>query len=51
MITKLWDFIRSVIHNCVVHFFLPFMPRRWAKWVHEKNAKWAYPKGPFSGLD
>jgi len=51
MIKVIWDFIRSVIHNCVVHFFLPFLPRKLAKKIHEKNAAWAYPEGPFKGLD
>jgi hypothetical protein len=46
-----WDFFRSVFHNVVVHPILPFLPRRWAKWLHEKNGAWAYPKGPFDGLD
>ena len=48
----IWDFIRSVIHNCFVHIWLPFLPRRWAKKIHEANAKWAYGEdGPFNGLD
>lgn len=50
VVKTLWDFTRSVIHNCI-HVFLPFMPRRWAKVIHEKNAAWAYPEGPFAGLD
>lgn len=51
MLQQLWDFTRSVIHNVVIHPILPFMPRRWAMWIHERNAKWAYPAGPFAGLD
>jgi hypothetical protein len=47
----LYDFFRSVFHNVVIHPILPFLPRKWAKWLHEKNGKWAYPDGPFSGLD
>ena len=47
----IWNFTRSVIHNVLVHPILPFLPRRWAKVIHEKNAAWAYPEGPFNGLD
>jgi hypothetical protein len=47
----IWDFIRSVIHNVLVHPVLPFLPRKLAKKIHERNAAWAYPEGPFSGLD
>ena len=47
----IYDFIRSVIHNVLVHPILPFLPRKWAKVIHEKNAAWAYPEGPFKGLD
>lgn len=46
------DFLKSVIHNVLVHPVLPFMPRKWAKVIHEHNAEWAYGKdGPFNGLD
>ena len=51
LLTVLWDFTRSVLHNCVVHPILPFLPRKLAKVIHERNANWAYPEGPFSGLD
>jgi len=47
----IWDFIRSVIHNVLVHPVLPFLPRKLAKKIHEANALWAYPEGPFNGLD
>lgn len=46
------DFLKSVIHNVVVHPILPFLPRRLARTIHGKNAEWAYGKeGPFNGLD
>lgn len=46
------DFLKSVIHNVVVHPILPFLPHRLARTIHEKNAEWAYGKeGPFNGLD
>ena len=51
MLRTIWDFVRSVIHNCTVHPILPFLPRHVANIIHEKNAAWAYPEGPFSGLD
>jgi len=47
----IYDFIRSVIHNVIVHPILPFLPRKIAKRIHEINAAWAYPEGPFNGLD
>lgn len=47
----IWDFTRSVIHNVLVHPILPFLPRKLAKVIHERNANWAYPQGPFHGLD
>ena len=31
------DFLKSIFHNVVVHPFLPFLPRKWAKVIHEKN--------------
>ena len=46
------DFLKSVFHNVIVHPILPFMPRKLARVVHEKNALWAYgEEGPFNGLD
>ena len=48
----MYNFIKSIIHNVVVHPVLPFIPRKWAKVIHEKNALWAYgEEGPFNGLD
>ena len=44
--------LKSIFHNVIVHPILPFMPRKWAKVIHERNALWAYGKdGPFNGLD
>jgi len=46
------SFIKSVVHNCCVHPLLPWLPRKLAKAIHERNALWAYGKeGPFNGLD
>ena len=46
------DLVKSIIHNVLVHPILPFLPRRLARTIHEKNALWAYGKdGPFNGLD
>jgi len=46
------NFIKSVVHNVLVHPILPFLPRDMARFIHERNALWAYGKeGPFNGLD
>jgi len=46
------SFIKSVVHNVLVHPILPFLPRDMARFIHERNALWAYGKeGPFNGLD
>jgi len=51
IIVPVWMFIKSVIHNCL-HVVLPFLPRDMARFIHERNALWAYGKeGPFNGLD
>lgn len=46
------DLFKSIVHNVLVHPILPFLPRKLARKIHEKNALWAYgPEGPFNGLD
>jgi len=46
------SFIKSVVDNVLVHPILPFLPRDMARFIHERNALWAYGKeGPFNGLD
>lgn len=37
------QFIKEVIHNCLVHPVLPFLPKKWAKAFHDVNANWAFP--------
>jgi hypothetical protein len=52
MIKWFIGWLKSAFHNIFLHPCLVFMPRSWAKKVHEANAEWAYGKdGPFSGLD
>ena len=33
---------KDVVHNCLVHPLLPFLPRRFAEWLHKTNGEWAY---------
>lgn len=37
---KQW--LKSFVHNCVVHPAMPFLPVKLANWVHDKNANWAF---------
>lgn len=36
---KQW--LKSFVHNCVVHPAMPFLPVKVANWLHDKNANWA----------
>ena len=44
---KQW--LKSFVHNCVVHPAMPFLPVRVANWLHDKNANWAF-KGVFLNI-
>ena len=37
---KSW--LKSFVHNCVVHPAMPFLPVKVANWLHDKNANWAF---------
>ena len=37
---KQW--LKSFVHNCVVHPAMPFLPVKVANWLHDKNANWAF---------
>lgn len=37
---KQW--LKEVVHNCVVHPALPFLPVKLGNWLHDKNGKWAF---------
>lgn len=37
---KQW--LKSFVHNCVVHPAMPFLPVKLANWLHDKNANWAF---------
>lgn len=41
---KMKQWLKDVVHNCVVHPILPFLPLRVANWLHDKNGKWAFDK-------
>lgn len=34
--------LRSFIHNSIVHPLLPFLPSNWAESVHDVNGEWAF---------
>lgn len=36
------SWFRSMIHNCIVHPLLMFLPVRLSTRLHDKNANWAY---------
>jgi hypothetical protein len=35
-------FIKEVIHNCIVHPVLPFLPRKVGEQLHKVNGEWTY---------
>lgn len=37
---KQW--IKEVIHNCIIHPMLPFLPLHWAIQLHQWNGKWTF---------
>jgi hypothetical protein len=41
MIKKLF---RDIVHNCIVHPMLPFLPTSMGEWLHRTNGQWAYPE-------
>ena len=43
----IWDFIRSLIHNALVHPVLPLLPRKLAKKIHE----YLLDKNPSTSID
>lgn len=36
------QFFKDIVHNCIIHPMLPFIPRKLGAKLHDKNAKWAY---------
>jgi len=36
------SWLRNVVHNCVVHPMLPFLPREVGAPLHDLNATWAF---------
>lgn len=34
--------LKSVVHNCIAHPLLPFLPERWGTWLHDVTGEWAY---------
>ena len=39
---KMKQWLKSFVHNCVVHPAMPFLPVKVANWLHDKNANWAF---------
>jgi hypothetical protein len=37
---KQW--LKEFVHNCLVHPLLPFMPKKMAIELHEKNGRWTF---------
>lgn len=35
-------YFRDVVHNCIVHPLMCFMPARLGTRMHDLNARWAY---------
>ena len=47
---KMKQWLKSFVHNCVVHPVMPFLPVRVANWLHDKNANWAFSLGRLDEL-
>lgn len=43
--------LKSFVHNCVVHPMMPFLPVKAADWLHDKNATWAFGLYKFDELN
>lgn len=41
-VLKMKQWLKSFVHNCVVHPAMPFLPVKVANWLHDKNANWAF---------
>lgn len=37
---KQW--FKDFVHNCIVHPVMPFLPKKTANRLHDKNANWAF---------
>jgi len=35
----MWWKFGEIIHNCIIHPFLPFLPRRVADYIHDNHAR------------
>lgn len=33
---------RDLVHNCLVHPLMSFLPSRWANDLHDRNGRWAF---------
>jgi hypothetical protein len=34
--------LHEIVHNCLIHPLLPFLPARVARKLHEAHANWAF---------
>lgn len=39
---QLTQWLKYVVHNCIVHPILPFVSKHTANTLHNKNADWAF---------
>lgn len=42
--------LKTFVHNCIVHPMLPFLPENFACLLHDRNANWAYGLGQYDEL-
>ena len=35
-------YLKSCVHNIIVHPLMQFMPASWATEMHDRNANWAF---------
>ncbi len=36
------QWLKEIVHNCLIHPVLPFLPLRFARDLHAKNGNWAF---------
>ena len=38
------QYFRAFVHNVIVHPLMMFLPKKYAKAMHNLNAEWAFPE-------
>lgn len=36
------QWLKELVHNCMIHPLLPFLPKRWAERLHNWHGDWTY---------